>query len=433
MSGASAGARALPTHSGEWMRLGDNGGDQDSVMRIATGCDPSSLTLSPAEGFLLSRIDGRTPRGVLRQIGALAPGEIDRCLERWLKEGVLELVRPGRADAARPAAAKPAAAPAPASAGEVPCAPGLPAVDASLELDVEMQRELLAFAARLGRPYHEILGVSRDADVASIKKAYFALSKKLHPDRYFRRRIGPFAPLVERCFKKLLESYELLSDPNTRAEVQAALPAAAAPSAGAADSARMSSLHARRRLRERVGFLAGAKRAGEERRRKAKSFFEAGMAAFAAERWLEAAGSVRLAIAFDPDNEVYRERFSEVQRRAHEERARLLVKQAEGALELRDFATAASLFEEAVTFRPADPDLAIRAAKLAWQALGELKRAKELAVHAVDLAPENGAYRRVLGCVYKEAGLAANAKRELEAALRIDPQDGEAKAALRGL
>jgi curved DNA-binding protein CbpA len=415
------------------MRLGDNGGDQDSVMRIAAGCDPSSLALSPAEGFLLSRIDGRTPRGVLRQIGALAPGEIDRCIERWLKAGVLELVGTGRENERRPPGKPAAASPPPPPAAAPAALAGLPAVDPSLELSVEMQHELLAFAARLSGPYHQILGVSRDADVALIKKAYFGLSKKLHPDRYFRRRIGDFAPLVERCFKKLLEAYELLSDPQTRAEVQAARPVAAPVSAGDADSARMSSLDASRRLRERVGLLAGAKRAGAERRRKAKGFFEAGMASFASERWLEAAGSVRLAIAFDPDNEAYRERFSEVQRRAHEERARILMKQAEGALELRDFAQAANLFEEAVHYRPADPELSIRAAKIAWQALGELRRAKDLAAHAVELAPENGGYRRVLGMVYKDAGLTANAKRELEAALRIDPHDGEAKAALRAL
>jgi curved DNA-binding protein CbpA len=394
-------------------------------MRIVTGCDPSSLALSPAEGFLLSRIDGRTSLGVLRRIGALAPVEIDRCLERWLKSGVIELVRPGAAEAARPA-------PAPAAPADAkrPAPAGLPAVDPSLELDVEVQQELLEFAARLAQPYHEILGVPRDADTRAIKKAYFTLSKRLHPDRYFRRRIGAFAPLVETCFKKLLEAYELLSDPQTRAEVQAR--PAAAP-AGAAGQPRLSSRDASRRLRERVGALAGAKRASEERRRKAKGFFEAGMAAFAKERWLEAAGSVRLAIAFDPENEAYREQFAGVQRKAHDERARTLVKQAEAALELRDFPHAASLFEEAVHYRPADPELSIRAAKLAWQALGELRRAKELAMHAVELAPDNGSYRRLLGLVYKDAGLAANAKRELEAALRIDPQDAEARAALRGL
>ena len=53
--------------------------------------------------------------------------------------------------------------------------------------------------------------------------------------------------------------------------------------------------------------------------------------------------------------------------------------------------------------------------------------------HLQELAPENGAYRRTLGLVYREAGLAANARRELEAALRCDPGDAEVKAALRGL
>jgi curved DNA-binding protein CbpA len=412
------------------MRLADQSGDEDSVMRIAADCDPTTLTLTPAEGFLLSRIDGRTTRGVLRRIGALGPAEIDRCLERWLKEGVLEVVRAKGREAARQAPVtppKPPATPAP-PAPAAAATPGLPAVDPSLELDVEVQQELLAFAAKLKRPYHEILGVPRDADARAIKKAYFGLSKRLHPDRYFRRRIGPFAPLVETCFKKLLEAYELLSDPQTRAEVQSE-----AAGSGPGAPARLSSLDARRRLRERVGMLAGAKRANEQRRRKAKGFFEAGMASFAKERWLEAAGSVRLAIAFDPENEAYRDQFSAVQRKAHDERARTLVKQAEGALEMRDFAQASSLFEEAVHYRPADAELAIRAAKLAWQALGELRRAKELAAHAVELAPENGVYRRVLGLVYKDAGLSANAKRELEAALRIDPQDSEARAALRGL
>jgi len=411
------------------MRLADQSGDEDSVIRIAASCDPGSLALSPAEGFLLSRIDGRTSLGVLRRIGALGPVEIDRCIERWLKAGVLELVRPAAPPAAPRAAPAPPAPPARAAAqAPPPAASGLPAVDPSLELEVEVQQELLAFAARLKSPYHEILGVPRDADARAIKKAYFALSKRLHPDRYFRRRLGAFAPLVETCFKKLLEAYELLSDPQTRAEVQAHPPAR-----DASPSARRSSLDARRRLRERVGALAGAKRANEERRRKAKGFFEAGMASFAKERWLEAAGSVRLAIAFDPENEAYREQFADVQRKAHDERARALVKQGEAALELRDFPHASSLFEEAVHYRPADPELSIRAAKIAWQALGELRRAKELAAHAVELAPDNGSYRRLLGMVYKDAGLAANAKRELEMALRIDPQDAEAKAALRGL
>jgi curved DNA-binding protein CbpA len=400
------------------MRLAGQGGEEECVLRLAPDCDPASLSLSPAEGFLLSRIDGRTSHAGLRRIGALEPAEIDRLLEQWLKDGVVERVRPG--GEAPPVTVSPVA---PRGKG-----PALPAIDTSLDISSDLQRELLEFAKRLDRPYHEILGVSHDADERTIKKAYFGLSKRLHPDRYFRQQIGPFAPLVESCFRKLLEAYELLSDPQTRSEVQRA------PShAPAVTPARRSSLEARRRLRERVGALAGAKRANEERRRKAKSFFEAGMSAFAQERWLEAAGAVRLAIAFDPSNEAFREPFAEVQRRAHEERAGALQKQAEGALEMRDLPQALKLFEEAVHYRPADAELADQAARLAWQGLGELRKAKDLAAHAVELAPENAVYRRTLGMIYRDAGLAANAKRQLEAALRLDPKDAEAKAALRGL
>lgn len=419
------------------MRLAGQSAEEQTVVRLAPGCDPAALSLTPAEGFLLSRIDGRTSRSVLRRIGSLAPAEIDRCLERWLEQGVLELVRPSALIGARrpaaprpaapPAAAAPVASAAPAASPAPAAAAPRPAIDPSLEIDVEVQRELLDFAGRLERPYHEILGVERNADERTLKKAYFALSKRLHPDRYFRRRIGAFAPLVETCFKKLLEAYELLSDPKTRGEIQAR-PAAARDAA----PARRSSLEVRRRLRERVGALAGARRAADDRKRKAKTFFEAGMSAFAKERWLEAAGAVRLAIAFDLENAAFREKFAEVQRRAHEERAKALQRQAESALELRDLAEALHMFEEAVHYRPADPELAMRGAKIA-QALGELKKAKELASHAVELAPENGAYRRTLGLVYRDAGLAANARRELEAALRRDPNDAEAKAALRGL
>jgi curved DNA-binding protein CbpA len=418
------------------------------VLALAPDFEPTSLSLDPAEGYLLSRIDGHTSWGTLRQIGALPPHEVDRCIESWLKAGVLVTAEIAAAAASRAAAkaksseqkaaeAKPAAeAAAPVTPSVAPARPlELPAVDASLDLDVELQREILEFANGLGRRYHEILGVPHDADAKALKKAYFALSKRLHPDRYFRRNTGAFGPLIETCFKRLLEAYELLSDPTTRRQVQAGGrgPMPAPRDAAGAASARDASLAARRRLRERVSSLAGHVRAREEQRRKAKTFYEHGMSAFAAGRWLDAAGAVRLAIAFDPENSAYRESFSDVQRKAHGERAKQLVKQAENALDLRDWAVALDHFEEALHYRPGDAELAHRAAKLSLQVGVDPKRAKEFAAQAVEIAPDNSDYRTLLGVIYKTAGLTANARRELEAALRIDPQNQEAKQELRSL
>ncbi len=398
-------------------------------VRLADDCDPTTLRLSPTEGYLLSRIDGQTTWGELRQMGALPPDAVDACIEDWAKEGVVVIDGTGGMERSK-------AAEAPKRVRSNGAIGDLPSLDEGLDLSLEIQEELLAFAGLLDKPYHEVLGVSKDADAREIKKAYFGLSKRFHPDRYFRRNTGAFEGLIETCFKRLLEAYELLSDPNTRAEVQrteAAAPASAPSEAVGKPKKPLTSIEARKRLRQRVGQLSGHKRVVQDRKRKAKSFFEAGMTAFREERWLEASGSVRLAIAFDPDNQAYRESFADVQRKAHEERSKVLLKQANGAYEMRDLKDAYKLFNDAVHFRPFDAELAHRTANLAFSVENDLKRAKELAQQAVELEPDVGEYRRTLAQIFEEAGMDANARREYEAALRIDPKDKEAKAGLRKL
>jgi tetratricopeptide (TPR) repeat protein len=142
---------------------------------------------------------------------------------------------------------------------------------------------------------------------------------------------------------------------------------------------------------------------------------------------------VRLAIAFDPDNESYRSAFSDVQRKAHEERARALLKEADGAFELSDYKDALRLYEEALHYRAFDAELSHKTGRLAWKLGSDLRKAKEYAMAACELAPENALYHRTLGQIYKAAGLAANAKRELQTALRLDPKDAEARQELKGL
>ena len=52
--------------------------DEDGVPRLAPGWEARGAGLSPAEGFLLSRIDGSTSWRVLRQIAGVSPEEVDR-------------------------------------------------------------------------------------------------------------------------------------------------------------------------------------------------------------------------------------------------------------------------------------------------------------------------------------------------------------------
>ena len=60
------------------------------------------------------------------------------------------------------------------------------------------------------RDYYEVLGVSRDADDAALKKAYRQLAKKYHPDA------NPGNKEAEAKFKEASEAYAVLSDPQKR-------------------------------------------------------------------------------------------------------------------------------------------------------------------------------------------------------------------------
>lgn len=60
------------------------------------------------------------------------------------------------------------------------------------------------------RDYYEVLGVSRDEDEATLKKAYRKVAKKYHPD------VNPGDKEAEKKFKEASEAYAVLSDPEKR-------------------------------------------------------------------------------------------------------------------------------------------------------------------------------------------------------------------------
>ena len=60
------------------------------------------------------------------------------------------------------------------------------------------------------RDYYEVLGVSRNADEAQIKKAYRKLAKKYHPDT------NAGDANAEQKYKEVTETYTILSDQERR-------------------------------------------------------------------------------------------------------------------------------------------------------------------------------------------------------------------------
>jgi molecular chaperone DnaJ len=65
--------------------------------------------------------------------------------------------------------------------------------------------------ATSARDPYEVLGVSRDADETTIKKAFRKLARELHPD------VNRHDPDAEEKFKEAAEAYEILSDAERRA------------------------------------------------------------------------------------------------------------------------------------------------------------------------------------------------------------------------
>jgi tetratricopeptide (TPR) repeat protein len=458
------------------------------VLALAAGHDPTRLRLSAAEGYLLSRIDGRTPWRLLREIGGIPPSEVDACLERWLRDGLLEIARPKSkaAGAGVGAADRAAAVRGGMDAASVPkvevAAPSIDMrlLDMSLDIDVDVQRRILEFEGTLSRPYHELLGVPVGADAKTVKRAYFKLSKEFHPDRYFRRQIGPYNARLERIFKKVLEAHEILSDPDlcqVENQSESAMPEAvdpattspgrpspaaavappsptvaqsASPVSPAASSAKLESPDAPvassatapgpeaipekpatktvsklERLRQRMPFKID--HAGlAERKARALEIFRSAKASLEAGRLHEAETNIRIAITFDPSRAEFKEALGALRIQAAGARATNLLATPSDQMTGNELRDALQLIEDVLPYRPHDPELNLRAALVSLQ-LEKYDEAVEYVQTLLETAPDLASHHSLLGRIEQKRGDLAAARRAFERALELDRNDLEAR------
>jgi hypothetical protein len=209
-------------------------GSTQLKLRASPSFDPLKANLGPQEYFLFSRFDGSaTLREVLLDSGL----PIDRAIEIVVTlRSYGALMVPGETTA-RVRVQAPAIPVAPRTVtppprrGSSPALPGPagPVIDLALTdpsaeevraladdnvLSDQVRRKILAMARLLEqRDPYILLGVPHGADKQLLKHAYFKLSKEIHPDRFYGKRLGVFAERLSTVFEAISRAYEGLTNP----------------------------------------------------------------------------------------------------------------------------------------------------------------------------------------------------------------------------
>jgi tetratricopeptide (TPR) repeat protein len=203
--------------------------DKDRRLSLAEGVDLRALPITPADAFVLSRVDGAATEADI----VLATG-LDREIVRSSLSKLAELgaVRE-TAGEARPERAKgststsgtfhigPIVEAGTTQSGHHPAASLYdPAeLDEPVDLDMARKRRILDIFYRLdGLSHYELLEVDTHADKKAVKSAYFELVNQFHPDRYFGKNLGSFKPRLERLFARVTEAHDVLTRTEARDE-----------------------------------------------------------------------------------------------------------------------------------------------------------------------------------------------------------------------
>jgi len=466
---------------------------QDHSLRSAVPAlqtvDFAGLTLSPEEGFVLSRVDGHatideicmvTGLGDDTTLGALAKLYTSKLIA--IPGAPAQTEEPAKTPTEPPPEASSSDAEAPTEAVEVPFS-----VEQECELPEKKQQEIhTQYYALEAVNFYELLTLDKGCSGKDVQRAYRKLSMRFHPDRFFGKKLGSYKGKLEAIFRHITNVVEYLTDDDERASYEATLdeaepePAQEAPVSQEAEPIRrrprhltkkdrlrrlggvmgMSTQEVQARARKRKGKTtpaAGSLRTDKapevsterkarikkrrrkqtqqilsplvQRKAKAKRHYEEGIKALLAGNFAAAASNLKLATTFDPKNEEYAEKEQIATSRAREGSAAAYGKRAAFEESVGRWDEAARLYCMAAERNPTVSLFCLAADALAK---GEdLKRAVEYATRAKDLEPNSIEARLSLGNAYLAAAMPKNARREVEYALNLDSDNPLAKTLMK--
>jgi tetratricopeptide (TPR) repeat protein len=414
-------------------------GARGDYVAPSPGADPQRLQLSADEAAIFTAV-GRAAR-IEEVIGRSSLGESQ----------VIALLLALRAKGAIVPARMVKAAPAPdASLGE------------EVDLDEPRKREILELERTMENLNHfQVLGLDPWALPAEVKAAFYAMSRKFHPDRYFSKNIGSYRARIERIFKRLSEAEGTLSDDDRRAVYLDAnpylrrsrpvpppppppppAPAAVARSTPTPPPVPRPVAPPEPPRAPPPRTMVDDERDAERRARLARHPYVARVGRLndlvtrakthvAKGEFSLAFADLNLAAQADPKNIEIQTMLGDVRKKHYATRAAAEMKRGAEAEAGGDFTSAAAAYRLAATLDTTSAEAAYKAASNMLRSGTDAKEIRAFAQRAADLQPESANHQGLLGEVLITLGMKKLAQRHLERALELDPQQPEAKKHLK--
>lgn len=391
-------------------------GTREDHVGVVPNVDRSRLGLNDNEFTLLALIGRATMiKDVIERSGFPEPKAIATLLSLRAKGAIV----PARV-------AKPTPAPAVLNA----------AAQEEVDLDEARKGEILALEAKVESADHfAVLGINSGATPEEAKRAFYELSKKFHPDRYFGKNLGSFKARIERVFRRLTEAQNVLTDLDKRNAYLRANPHLLAPPKKAAEEREVK---APPRQKDAAEIAADAAREKERRSRFARHPYLAkasrvnelvgrAKAAMARGDFGHAFTDLHMASQMDERNTEVKNLLVEARKMSELTRAAEELKKAMAHEERGELAQAVSAAKMAAAIDAHSAPAAFHAARLLIAAGADSKEANSLAQRAVEIDGENVEYRVQLAKLLDEGGMKALAKKHWEEAARLNPSHDEVK------
>lgn len=344
---------------------------------------PTNLMLSPEEGFVMSRVTEPLAVRELLALSGLTNTQTFVALYALVSSGTIRRGSEPRAfsdEELRDALAlkdvtarvsAPQQATAPAAAG---ASPGQKSAQQPAE-EFDEERELQNLFARLSNAdsYYEVLGVRRSASSGEIKRAYYSLAKRFHPDKFRQHADTQLHARVESAFADIAQAYDTLKDDQQRATYDQSLKSKARQG-GRVIPAQRTDAPWNKASDEKAQESESASATAQE----AEKSFRRGRAALEQGAWKRAVGLLSEAAHLAPNNAEYRAYFGRAL--ASDPKTR---RQAEAE------------FQAAIAANGSNPLYHIFLAEL-YRDIGLHRRAQAELERALSLEPNNTEARRLL-------------------------------------